>query len=256
MLTISLSEKQCLSLSHRPSTKSNPYIVRACARSSPRGRGKAKTLAHSIIKGNQQEVYLNSLFYLCECSLLFTDPLPLKKRHLRKFHSTTFEPEKPVKETMRTLSNDSLCDEPLIVSSPVTLEQQVQIVLADSVNDLQPHKDNALSNHEQFSSKEETLLRVGTSHVLIANSSFSSHSAVDTLATSSSGILQRRPSDPRLVNNSPVSSTSTNPAGSPGGGSPVVSSAVSPGAVPVIGQSVVQCSQSIDSSGTPGKKKV
>ena len=207
-------------------------------------------------------MYLNSLFYLCESSLLFTDPLPLKKRHLRKFQSTTFEPEKPVKETMRTLSNDALCDEPLIVSSPVTLEQQVQIVLADSVNDLQPHKDNTLSNHEQFSSKEETLLRVGTSHVLsagenlIANSSFSSHSAVDTLATSSSGILQRRPSDPRLVNNSPVSSTSTNPAGSPGGGIPVVSSAVSPGAVPVIGQSVVQCSQSIDSSGTPGKKKV
>ncbi|XP_015765665.1 PREDICTED: serine-rich adhesin for platelets-like [Acropora digitifera] len=190
------------------------------------------------------------------------DPLPLKKRHLRKFQSTSFEPEKTVKETMRTLSNDSLCDEPLIVSSPVTLEQQVQIVLADSVNDLQPHKDNTLSNHEQFSSKEETLLRVGTSHVLsagenlIANSSFSSHSAVDTLATSSSGILQRRPSDPRLVNNSPVSSTSTNPADSPGGGIPVVSSAVSPGAGPLIGHSVVQCSQSIDSSGTPGKKKV
>ena len=244
-------------MSHRPTTKSNPYIVRAYAMFSPQGRGRAKT--HKNIS---QELYSNSLFYLCECSLLFTDPLPLKKRHLKKFQSTTFEPEKPVKETMRTLSNNSLCEEPLIVSSPVTLEQQVQIVLADSVNDLQPHKENILSNHEQFSSKEETLLRVGTSHVisagenLIANSSLSSHSTVDTLATSSSGILQRRPSDPRLVNNSPVSSTSSNPAGSPGGGIPVVSSAVSPGAVPVIGQSVMQCSQSIDSSGTPGKKKV
>ena len=171
------------------------------------------------------------------------------------------ESEEPVKETVRNLSSETSCEEPLIASSPVTLEQQVQIVLADSVNDLQPHKQEPITNNEQFSSKEEAILRVSISdaqsstETISMNSTVSSQNTVVTIATSSSGILQRRPSDPRLVNISPVSS-STNPVVSPGGGLPVVTSAVSPVAAPMTGQPGLQFSQAGDSSGTPGKKKV
>jgi len=190
-----------------------------------------------------------------------TDPLPLKKRHLRKFQNTLLNSEEPVMETTRTFPSEPLQEEPLIVSSPVALEQQVQIVLADSVNDLQPHKKEPITNNGQFSAKEEMLLKVSTStapsivETTCMNSPVTSHYTVVTIATNSSGILQRRPSDPRLVNTSPVSS-STNPVVSPGGGCPVVTSAVSPVAAPVTGQPVLQFSQSSDSSGTPGKKKV
>ena len=175
----------------------------------------------------------------------------------------SLESEKPAKESMRPLSSELVKEEPLIVSSPVTLEQQVQIVLADSVNDLQPQKEEPVTNTEQFSSKEETLLKVSTATIqgsvetTSMNSTVPSQNTVVTIATSSSRILQRRPSDPRLVNISPVSSSSsTNPVVSPGGGFPVVTSAVSPLAAPMTGQPVLQCLQSSDSSGTPGKKKV
>ena len=189
--------------------------------------------------------------------MFLTDPLPLKKRHLRRYQKMASEPEEPVKSTTRTISSELPCEEPLIVSSPVALEQQVQIVLADSVNDLQPHKEEPITNNEQISS----LLRVNTSH---SSSSIETknlivtlqNNAITAVTTSDSGILQRRPSDPRLVNNSPV--TSTNPVVSPGYGVPLVTSTVSPVAVvaPIAGQPVMQFPQSNDSSGTPGKKKV
>ena len=174
------------------------------------------------------------------------------------------ESEEPANLTRQTISGEPLCEEPLIVSSPVALEQQVQIVLADSVNDLQPHKEDqeeSIINNEQISMREQTFLKINTS---IASSCIETkHSTVTsqnyttiTVTTSESGLLQRRPSDPRLVNNSPV--TSTNPVLSPSYGVPVVTSSVSPVAVvtPIAGQSVMQFSQSNDSSGTPGKKKV
>ena len=202
-----------------------------------------------------------SILNNCLYSVSSTDPLPLKKRHLRNFQNVNLESKESVKETMRLLPSQALREEPLIVSSPVALEQQVQIVLADSVNDLQPHKEEPVTNSEQFSLKEETLLKVSTStapssvETPYINSTVTLQSTVVTAATNSAGILQRRPSDPRLVNISPVSS-STNPVVSPGGGCPLVTSAVSPGAVPSTGQSVLQFSQSGDSSGTPSKKKV
>ena len=148
------------------------------------------------------------------------------------------------------------------MSSSVALEQQqVQIVLADSVNDLQPHKEEPITNSEQISSREETLLRVKTSNapsniLETKNSIVTLQNNTIAVTTSDSGILQRRPSDPRLVNISPVSNT--NPFVSPGYGFPLVTSTVSPVAVvrPIAGQSVVQLQQSNDSSGTPGKKKV
>lgn len=168
------------------------------------------------------------------------------------------ESEQSANFTTQTISGNALCEEPLIVSSPVALEQQVQIVLADSVNDLQPHKE-PFTNNEQISLREQTLLKVNTS--IASNCIETKSSAVTSqnyaaVTGSDSGILQRRPSDPRLVNNSPV--TSTNPVLSPGYGIPVVTSSVSPVAVvtPIAGQSVVQFTQSNDSTGTPGKKKV
>ena len=174
------------------------------------------------------------------------------------------ESEEPANLATQTISGEPLCEEPLIVSSPVALEQQVQIVLADSVNDLQPHKEDKeepITNNEQISLREQTLLKINTSIasscIETKNSTVTSQNyATITVTTSESGILQRRPSDPRLVNNSPV--TSTNPVLSPGYGVPVVTSSVSPVAVvtPIAGQSVMQFSQSNDSSGTPGKKKV
>lgn len=170
------------------------------------------------------------------------------------------ESAEPAYSTTQTISGEPHCEEPLIVSSPVALEQQVQIVLADSVNDLQPHKEEPITNNEQISLREETLLKVNTSiassSIETKNSTVTSQNYAITVTTSDSGILQRRPSDPRLVNNSPV--TSTNPVLSPGYGLPVVTSSVSPVAVvaPIAGQPVVQFSQSNDSSGTPGKKKV
>ncbi|KAL9959424.1 hypothetical protein ACROYT_G032747 [Oculina patagonica] len=191
------------------------------------------------------------------------DPLPLKKRHLRRYQKMASESEEPVKsttQTTRTISSELPCEEPLIVSSPVALEQQVQIVLADSVNDLQPHKEEPISNNERISSREETLLRVSTSNATTSietkNSIVASQNTTIAVSTSESGILQRRPSDPRLVNNSPV--TSTNPVVSPGYGVPAVTSTVSPVAVvaPIAGHSVMQFPAGNDSSGTPGKKKV
>ena len=177
---------------------------------------------------------------------------------MRNFQNVnSVESKEPVKETMRLLPSQALREEPLIVSSPVALEQPVQIVLADSVNDLQPHKEEPVTNSEQFSLKEETLLKVSTSAALSSvesphmNSTVTLQNTVATASTNSAGISQRRPSDPRLVNISPVSS-STNPVESSEGGFPVVTSAVSPGA----GPSVLQFSQSSDSCGTPGKKKV
>ena len=170
------------------------------------------------------------------------------------------ESEQSANLTTQAISNETLCEEPLIVSSPVALEQQVQIVLADSVNDLQPHKEEPMRNNEQISLSEQTLLKVNTSIVSSCietkNSTVTSPNYAMAVTTSDSGVLQRRPSDPRLVNNSPV--TSTNPVFPPGYGVPVVTSSVSPVAVvtPIAGQSVVQFSQSNDSSGTPGKKKV
>lgn len=170
------------------------------------------------------------------------------------------ESEEPANSTMQTISGESLCEEPLIVRSPVALEQQVQIVLADSVNDLQPHKEEPITSSDQISLREQTLLKVNTSVtsscIETKNSTVTSQTYALTVTTSDTGIHQRRPSDPRLVNNSPVAST--NPVLSPGYGVPVVTSSVSPVAVvtPIAGQSVMQFSQSNDSSGTPGKKKV
>lgn len=169
------------------------------------------------------------------------------------------ESEQSANFTTQTISGNALCEEPLIVSSPVALEQQVQIVLADSVNDLQPHKE-PFTNNEQISLREQTLLKVNTSIasncIETKSSAVTSQNYAIAVTGSDSGILQRRPSDPRLVNNSPV--TSTNPVLSPGYGIPVVTSSVSPVAVvtPIAGQSVVQFTQSNDSTGTPGKKKV
>lgn len=190
-----------------------------------------------------------------------SDPLPLKKRHLRKFQNMTSESEETFKETVQSLGGQTLREEPLIVSSPVPLEQQVQIVLADSVNNLQPHKQEPITNNEQLLPNEEAVLKGNISalpdsvETPYMNSVVSSQGTVVTIAMTSAGILPRRPSDPRLVNSSPVSS-STNSAVSPGGGCPVVTSAVSPGASSVSGQHVLQFSQNSDSSGTPGKKKV
>ena len=210
--------------------------------------------------------YEKEVCFIYDCNVNFfaavlTDPLPLKKRHLRRYQKMASEPEEPAKSTTRTISSELPCEEPLIVSSPVALEQQVQIVLADSVNDLQPHKEEPITNSEQISSREETLLRVKTSNapsniLETKNSIVTLQNNTIAVTTSDSGILQRRPSDPRLVNISPVSNT--NPFVSPGYGFPLVTSTVSPVAVvpPIAGQSVVQLPQSNDSSGTPGKKKV
>ena len=192
--------------------------------------------------------------------LVSTDPLPLKKRHLRRYQKMSSESEQSANLTTQTISGEALCEEPLIVSSPVALEQQVQIVLADSVNDLQPHKEEPFTNNEQISLREQTLLKVNTSIasscIETKNSAVTSQNYAIAVTASDSGISQRRPSDPRLVNNSPV--TSSNPVLSPGYGIPVVTSSVSPVAVvtPIAGQSVVQFTQSNDSTGTPGKKKV
>ena len=171
------------------------------------------------------------------------------------------EMEEPANSTIQTFPSEPPCEEPLIVSSPVALEQPVQIVLADSVNDLQPHKEETITvNNEQIPLREETLLKVHTcstsSSIETINSTVTSPNNMLMVTTSDSGILQRRPSDPRLVNISPV--TSTTPVVSPGYGVPMVTSSVSPVAVvtPIAGQSVLQFSQSNDSSGTPGKKKV
>ena len=169
------------------------------------------------------------------------------------------EPDQPANST-RTLASEPVCGGPLIVSSPVALEQQVQIVLADSVNDLQPHKEEPLTTNEQIPRREELLLKVNTSNtpsvLETTNSSVTSQNNTITVTTGGSGILQRRPSDPRLVNNSPV--TSTTPVISPGYGPPVATSAVSPVGVVahITGQPVLQLSQSNDTSGTPAKKKV
>ena len=186
--------------------------------------------------------------------------MPLKKRHLRRYQKMACESEEPANLTTQTISGEPLCEEPLIVRSPVALEQQVQIVLADSVNDLQPHKEEPITSSDHISLREQTLLKVNSSvassFIETKNSTVTSQTYALTVTTSDTGIHQRRPSDPRLVNNSPVAST--NPVLSPGYGVPVVTSSVSPVAVvtPIAGQSVMQFSQSNDSSGTPGKKKV
>jgi len=188
------------------------------------------------------------------------DPLPLKKRHLRRYQKMASESEEPANLTTQTISGEPLCEEPLIVRSPVALEQQVQIVLADSVNDLQPHNEELITSSDQISLREQTLLKVNSSvassFIETKNSTVTSQTYALTVTTSDTGIHQRRPSDPRLVNNSPGASTNT--ALSPGYGVPVVTSSVSPVAVvtPIAGQSVMQFSQNNDSSGTPGKKKV
>ena len=195
------------------------------------------------------------------CLMSISDPLPLKKRHLRKFQNMTSESEFTFKQTVQSLARQPLREEPLIVSSPVPLEQQVQIVLADSVNNLQPHKQEPITNNEQLVPNEEAGLKKDISaepdsvESPYMTSLVSSQGTVVSIAATTAGILPRRPSDPRLVNSSPVSS-STNSAVSPGGGFPVVTSAVSPGASSVSGQPVLQFSQNSDSSGTPGKKKV
>ena len=182
--------------------------------------------------------------------IAFADPLPPKKRHLRIFHNSSSE----WNETSGTLLSQALREaEPLYVSSPSPLEQQVQIVLADSVNNLQPHREEPTANSEQPFSREDSLLRIKTSTTPSGAESPYLNSTV-TLAASSAVISQRRPSDPRLGNSCPVSSSSVNPALSPGDGWPVVTSAVP--ALAVTGQPVLSYSQNNDSSGTPGKKKV
>ncbi|KAJ7377586.1 Histone-lysine N-methyltransferase 2E [Desmophyllum pertusum] len=91
------------------------------------------------------------------------DPLPLKKRHLKRYQNMACEMEEPANSTIQTFPSEPPCEEPLIVSSPVALEQPVQIVLADSVNDLQPHKEETITvNNEQIPLREETLLKVHT----------------------------------------------------------------------------------------------
>nr|XP_058960412.1 inactive histone-lysine N-methyltransferase 2E-like isoform X1 [Pocillopora verrucosa] len=188
------------------------------------------------------------------------DTLPLKKRHLKRYREMSSASEQTA-NLGRTVQTEPACGEPLIVSSPVALEQQVQIVLADSVNDLQPHKGEALSaTNEQIPLREELLLKVNVSNASnileTANSTALSENNALTVATGESGILQRRPSDPRLVNNSPVSSIA--PVISLGYPPPVVTCAVSPVSVAatIPGQPVLQLSQGNDTSGTPGKKKV
>lgn len=190
----------------------------------------------------------------------FQDTLPLKKRHLKRYREMSSASEQTA-NLGRTVPTEPACGEPLIVSSPVALEQQVQIVLADSVNDLQPHKGEALSaTNEQIPLREELLLKVNVSNASnileTANSTALSENNTLTVATGESGILQRRPSDPRLVNNSPVSSIA--PVISLGYPPPVVTCAVSPVSVAatIPGQPVLQLSQGNDTSGTPGKKKV
>ena len=123
--------------------------------------------------------------------------------------------------------------------------------MADSVNNLQPHRNETISNNEQFLAKEDSLLRIKTSTTSSGDERPYLNSTA-TIATSNAAISQRRPGDPRLVNNFPVSSN-TSPAVSSGGGWPVVSSDVH---APATGQQVLQFSQHGDSSGTPGKKKV
>lgn len=178
------------------------------------------------------------------------DPLPPKKRRLRIFHNLSSE----WNETPGMLLSQALREaEPLYVSSPAPLEQPVQIVLADSVNNLQPHRGEATTNNEQPFSTEDSLLRIKTSTTPSGTEPPYVNSTV-TLATNSAEISQRRPIDPRLGNSCPVTSSGVNPALSPGGGWPVATSAVP--ALAVTGQPVLSYSQNNDSSGTPGKKKV
>ena len=194
-------------------------------------------------------LYKESSSRLCRL-ISFADPLPPKKRHLRIFHNLSSD----WNETPGTLLSQALREaEPLYVSSPAPLEQPVQIVLADSVNNLQPHQEEATTNNEQPFSTEDSLLRIKTSTTPSGTEPPYVNSTV-TLATNSAEISQRRPSDPRLGNSCPVSSSGVNPALSPGGGWPVVTSAVP--ALAVAGQPVLSYSQHNDSSGTPGKKKV
>lgn len=188
------------------------------------------------------------------------DTLPLKKRHLKRYQEMSSEPEQSA-NSARTLPTEPACGEPLIVCSPTALEQQVQIVLADSVNDLQPHREEGLTaTNEQTPLRDELLLKVNVSNasniVETTNSTVISENNALTVTTGDSSILQRRPSDPRLVNNSPVSSIA--PVVSPGYPPPVVAGAVSPVSVvaTIPGQPVLQLSQGNDTSGTPGKKKV
>ena len=176
--------------------------------------------------------------------------MPPKKRRLRIFHNLSSE----WNETPGTLLSQALREaEPLYVSSPAPLEQPVQIVLADSVNNLQPHQEEATTNNEQPFSTEDSLLRIKTSTTPSGTEPPYVNSTV-TLATNSADISQRRPIDPRLGNSCPVTSSGVNPALSPGGGWPVATSAVP--ALAVTGQPVLSYSQNNDSSGTPGKKKV
>ncbi|KAK2571082.1 Inactive histone-lysine N-methyltransferase 2E [Acropora cervicornis] len=173
-----------------------------------------------------------------------------RPRRLRIFHNLSSE----WNETPGTLLSQALREaEPLYVSSPAPLEQPVQIVLADSVNNLQPHREEATTNNEQPFSTEDSLLRIKTSTTPSGTEPPYLNSTV-TSATNSAEISQRRPIDPRLGNSCPVSSSGVNPALSPGGGWPVATSAVP--ALAVTGQPVLSYSQNNDSSGTPGKKKV
>ena len=200
------------------------------------------------------------MFLNCDF-LLYADPLPLKKRHLKKFQTMSSEPAKlTTAVASECRGNEPCCDEPLIVSSPVALEQQVQIVLADSVNDLQPHKQETRLGTELLSLREGKLVRPHTtaalssvdSNVLTANT----QTAGNGVSTTSMTISLWRPSDPRLVNISPVSSTYP-PILPPSSGVAPVVNVTSPVSASLPSQSVSLFPQGSDySSGTPGKKKV